>query len=154
MAAQPVSIVSAGVCTPVGLSLAEAAASARGRVARLREIAWMDRRFEPFIVGSVPEAGLPPLAEPLAQPPLPYREARMLRLAQVALEDLFGFDGGAAGLAIDAEHPLPLLLGLPEHHTTLPIDPKAFLQRLASADRPAAGPGSAAWQCRAAVRPA
>ena len=38
MAAQPVSIVSAGVCTPVGLSLAEAAASARGRVARLREL--------------------------------------------------------------------------------------------------------------------
>ena len=132
MAAQPVSIVSAGVCTPVGLSLAEAAASARGRVARLREIAWMDRRFEPFIVGSVPEAGLPPLAESRDQQPLQYREARMLRLAQVALEDLFSFDGGAASLAIDAEHPLPLLLGLPEHHTTIPIDPTTFVQRLAT----------------------
>ncbi len=132
MAAPHVSIVAAGVCTPVGLSLPEAAASARGRVARLREIAWMDRRFEPFVVGSVPEAGLPPLAEPLTNLPLQYREDRMLRLAQVALEDLFSFDGGMTGLAIDADHPLPLLLALPEHHTTLPIDPEAFLRRLAT----------------------
>lgn len=130
-AAQAIAIVAAGAVTAVGLSLAETAASARARLARLREIAWRDRRFEPFIVGSVPEAGLPPLAEPLRSRGLQYREARMLRLAQVALEDALGDAERLVGLGIDADHPLPLLLGLPEQHTTLPIEPARFVQRLA-----------------------
>jgi 3-oxoacyl-[acyl-carrier-protein] synthase-1 len=127
----PIAIVSAGAVTAVGLTLAETAASARARVARLREIAWRDRRFEPFIVGGVPEAGLPPLAAALATRGLQSREARMLRLAQVALEDALGPSEAVAGLGLDAEHPLPLLLGLPEHHTTQPIEPQRFIQRLA-----------------------
>lgn len=116
-------IASAGLVTPVGLSLRETAASARARVARLREIDWRDRRFEPFVVGTVPDEGLPDLAAPLAEQPLQTREARMLRLAQVALEE---------ALAPMAETKLraPLLLGLPEHHTTQPLDPKRFLTRL------------------------
>ncbi len=124
-------IVSAGVCTPVGLSLPEAAAAARAKVARLREIAWQDRRGEPFVVGSVPDAGLPPRTEVLADAPLQYREDRMLRIAQVALEDMFARCGGAGTLGIDAAHPLPLLLALPEHHTTRPLDARAFLNHLA-----------------------
>jgi 3-oxoacyl-[acyl-carrier-protein] synthase-1 len=128
---QPIAIVSAGAVTAVGLTLAETAASARARVARLREIEWRDRRFEPFIVGSVPEAGLPPLAPPLTKRGLQSREARMLRLAQVALEDAIGTSEALAGLGLDAEHPLPLLLGLPEHHSTIPIEPQRFIQRLA-----------------------
>ncbi len=117
-------IASAGVVSPIGLSLAETAASARARVARIREIEWRDRRFEPFIVGTVPEDGLPELAPPLAALPLQFREARMLRLAQVALEDALAPLQGEGG-------ELPLLLGLPEQHTTLPLDPKAFVERLA-----------------------
>ena len=128
---EAIAILSAGACTPVGLTLAETAASARARIARLREIAWCDRRFEPFIVGSVPDAGLPPLAEPLEARSLQYREARMLRLAQVALEDALGMPEDWAALGLDAEHPLPLLLGLPEQHTTQPIEPQRFVQRLA-----------------------
>ncbi|WP_395700745.1 beta-ketoacyl synthase N-terminal-like domain-containing protein [Aquabacterium sp.] len=123
MSEADVVIVSAGLITPIGLSLAETASSARARVARLREIEWRDRRFEPFIVGSVPEAGLPPLAEPLANAPLQYREARMLRLAHAALEE-------ALAPLPPAARALPLLLGLPEHHTTMPLDPGRFLERL------------------------
>ena len=116
-------IASAGVVTPIGLSLAETAASARARVARIREIEWRDRRFEPFIVGTVPDDGLPDLAEGLAELPLQYREARMLRLAHVALEEaLAPLQGKAA--------PVPLLLGLPEQHTTVPLSPKKFLMHL------------------------
>jgi 3-oxoacyl-[acyl-carrier-protein] synthase I len=116
-------IASAGVVTPIGLSLPETAASARARVARLREIDWRDRRFEPFIVGSVPDDGLPDLAEGLAELPLQYREARMLRLAHVALEEaLAPLQGKAA--------PIPMLLGLPELHTTLPLSPAKFLMHL------------------------
>lgn len=126
-----IAIVGAGACTPVGLTLAETAASARARIARLREIAWRDRRFEPFIAGSVPDAGLPPLAEPLAARHLSCREARMLRIAQVALEDVLGTPDALAAWGIDTAQPLPLLLALPEHHTTLPIEPQRFVQRLA-----------------------
>ena len=117
-------IVSAGVVTPIGLSLEETAASARARVARLREIDWYDRRFEPFIVGTVPDDGLPPLDDALAQEPLQFREARMLRLAHAALEQAL------AVLPVEVG-PVPLLLGLPEHHTTQPIDGQRFLTRLA-----------------------
>ncbi len=123
MAATDIVIASAGVVSPIGLSLAETAAAARSRTARLREIAWLDRRFEPFIVGTVPDNGLPELAAPLAELPLQYREARMLRLAHVALEEALAPLQPALGR-------VPLLLGLPEQHTTLPIDPQAFIARL------------------------
>ena len=124
MSAQPdIVIASAGVVTPIGLSLAETAASARARLARIREIEWCDRRSEPFVVGTVPDAGLPELAAELTQPPLQYREARMLRLAHVALEEaLAPLQGKAA--------PIPLLLGLPEQHSSVPLQPREFLARL------------------------
>jgi len=123
MTAPAIVIASAGVISPVGLSLAETAASARARIARLREIDWRDRRFEPFIVGTVPDDGLPPLVDSLTALPLQRREARMLRLAHAALEEALAPLQGQAG-------PVPLLLGLPEQHTTLPLDPKAFIAHL------------------------
>lgn len=127
MAAPNIVIASAGLVTPVGLSLRETAASARARVARLREIDWRDRRFEPFIVGTVPDEGLPALAAPLAGQPLQTRESRMLRLAHAALEE--AVVPVAEALAARKQR-LPLLLGLPEHHTTQPLDAKRFLARL------------------------
>lgn len=127
MAGSDIIIASAGLVTPVGLSLKETAASARARVARLREIDWRDRRFEPFIVGTVPDEGLPELAAPLSEQPLQTREVRMLRLAHAALEEAL------APVAADwaaRKQRVPLALGLPEHHTTQPLDPKRFVARL------------------------
>jgi 3-oxoacyl-[acyl-carrier-protein] synthase-1 len=123
MGAPEVVIASAGVISPIGLSLAETAAAARSRVARVREIEWRDRRFEPFIVGTVPDDGLPELADALKPLQLQYREARMLRLAHAALEEAL------APLEAYSDR-IPLLLGLPEQHTTLPLDPKAFIAHL------------------------
>ncbi len=117
-------IVAAGAVSPVGLSLAETAASARARVSRLREIEWRDRRFQPFIVGMVPDEGLPPLIPALSAQYPQYREARMLRIAHVALEE-------ALHALVGYETPIPVLLGMPEHHTTKPLEPKAFLAKLA-----------------------
>lgn len=117
-------IVGAGLVSAGGLSLAENAATARARLACFREIAWLDRRFEPFIVAGVPDDGLPPLSEALAGARLPSREARTLRLAHAALADLFSMlppDLPAA----------PLLLGLSEHDTTRTLDPVRFLDDLA-----------------------
>jgi 3-oxoacyl-[acyl-carrier-protein] synthase I len=123
MTTSVVVVVSVGAVSPIGLSLAETAASARARVARLREIEWRDRRFQPFIVGTVPDDGLPKLAPELLKQYLQYREARMLRLAHVALDEVFK-------PMTSYETPIPLLLALPEHHTTKPIDSKTFLTRL------------------------
>jgi 3-oxoacyl-[acyl-carrier-protein] synthase-1 len=117
-------VVSAGAVSPIGLSLGETAASARARVARLREIEWRDRRFQPLIVGAVPDDGLPELDSELSTQHLQYREARMLRLAHVGLEQALKPMAGY-------ETPIPLLLAIPEHHTTKPLDPKTFLSRLA-----------------------
>lgn len=124
MAKPAIVIVSAGAVSPIGLSLAETTASARARINRLHEIEWRDRRFQPFIVGAVPDEGLPPLATELTKQCLQYREARMLRLADVALQE--------ALKPIKEDQPtIPLLLGLPEHHTTKPLEPKGFLIKLA-----------------------
>lgn len=117
-------IAGAGCVTPIGLSLPETAAAARARVARLQEIDWLDRRFQPFIAGVVPEGGLPELDPALAENPMQSREARMLRLAHAALAEALAALPGSAG-------PVPVLLGLPEQHTTLPIDARRFIDRLA-----------------------
>lgn len=117
-------IAAAGLVSPVGLSLAESAAAARARLARFHEIDWCDRRLEPFIVAQVPDDGLPPLAEALAAKPVQAREVRMLRLAHAALADLF------STLPPDLP-PVPLLLGLSEHATALPLDAGGFLKMLA-----------------------
>jgi 3-oxoacyl-[acyl-carrier-protein] synthase-1 len=128
--ASPIVIASAGVVTPVGLSLAETAASARAKVAMLREIEWRDRRFEPFIVGRVPDDGLPPLAPALAGQSISSREVRLLCLAQVAIEEVMA-GVPADKLGLSPTRPLPVLLALPEHHTTTPIQPELFVRRLA-----------------------
>lgn len=119
-----VAILGAGCITPVGLGLAETAAAARARVARLRETAMRDRSGEALIAGSVPDDGLPPLAPALVDASLQPREARMLRLAHAALAETL------ASLPDDAG-PVPLLLGLPEHHALQAIAPADFLPRLA-----------------------
>ena len=116
-------IVNATAVSPVGLSLAESAASARARIARFREIEWRDRRFEPFIVASVPDEGLPDLVPELSKHYLQYRESRLLRLAHVALQEVL------QPLAAHAIK-VPLLLGMPEHHTTKPLDGNQFIRHL------------------------
>lgn len=119
-----IAILAAGCITPIGLSLPETAASARARLARLRATAWCDRRDEAFVLGCVPNAGLPELSAQLAVTGVQARESRMLRMAHAALAE-------ALALAPEPDRPIPLLLGLPEHHTQIPLDPVRFLARLA-----------------------
>jgi 3-oxoacyl-[acyl-carrier-protein] synthase-1 len=116
-------VVGCGMMTPVGVSAAETSASARSRTARQTEIRWLDSRFKPFVVGAVPDDGLPDLHPELASLPLSYREARMLRLSEISMQQAMGAypKGGSA---------VSLLLGLPEHETTVPLKPREFLTRL------------------------
>lgn len=118
-------IVGCGIMTPVGLSAAETAASARSRMQRLTDIEWRDGRFKELTVGIVPEDGMPPLADELSALPLQHREARMLRLAEAPLLE-------AIASVPKTVKPMALLLGLPEHHTTIQLNGKTFLGRLAS----------------------
>jgi 3-oxoacyl-[acyl-carrier-protein] synthase-1 len=117
-------IVGCGMMTPVGLSTKETAASTRSRTARLTSIEWRDSRFQRFTVGIVPEDGLPPLHSELEKLPLTYRESRMLRLAEPALIEAIKPLPKVTG-------PIPILVGLPELHTTVPIKEMDFLGRLA-----------------------
>lgn len=123
MAAEIV-IVGCGLVTPVGLSSKETAASTRSRTARLTEIEWRDSRFKRFVVGVVPEDGLPPLHAELEKLTLTYREGRMLRLADAALAEALTPLPKSAGQT-------PLFVGLPELHTTIPISEPDFIARLA-----------------------
>jgi 3-oxoacyl-[acyl-carrier-protein] synthase I len=121
--ADGVLVVSCGMTTPVGLSAIESAASARSRVQRLTEIEWRDSRFKNFTVGIVPEDGLSDLDPDLENPPLSYREARMLRLADVPLQEAMISLPHEAGA-------IPLLLGMPELQTTAALNTGDFLSRL------------------------
>lgn len=117
-------VVAVGLVTPVGLSCAETAASARARVARLQAVEWVDRHFDPFIVGRVPDAGLAPLDPELMALELSRREQRMLQLGHVALDEaLSALPAGSRAV--------PLLLGMPEHPLAGPADMARFLVHLA-----------------------
>lgn len=119
-----IALFSAACITPVGLSLPETAAATRARVAGLRASHWRDRRDNAFVLGRVPAAGLPALSPQLQHAGVQAREARMLRMAHAALAE-------ALALVPAVERPIPLLLGLPEHHTQAALEPAAFLARLA-----------------------
>jgi len=113
-------VAAAGMITAVGLSAPETAASVRSATARFTETSMLDKRFEPFVLAEVPEDGLPDLAEGLENEGLTAREARMIRLAAVALAECLK--------ALPAGEPPPALsLALPESETTRPLDHGKFL---------------------------
>src|ERR671918_350891 len=87
MVPEEVVVVGVGMISAVGLSAAETAASVRAGTARFTETSILDHRFEPFVLGEVPEDGLPELADGLGAAGLTAREARMLRLATPALKE-------------------------------------------------------------------
>lgn len=126
-------VVGCGLMTPVGLSAPEVAASTRSRLQRLGAIEVRDRRFERFVVGTVPEEGLPD-PDPSAAL-LPYRVGRMLRLAEVPLQEALRPLPAKIGR-------IPLLLGLPELLPAMPIDGPDLLRRLSG--RAAIEPGASA----------
>ena len=84
----PLDICAAGCITPIGASLAETAASARARLANLRDGPWQNRQGEPHVVGRVPDGVLPGLAEALQAAPISRREAQLLRMGHAALAEV------------------------------------------------------------------
>lgn len=121
---EDVIVVGVGMVTAVGLTAAETAASVRSATARFVETSLMDRRFEPFTLAEVPEAGLPDVVDSLANAGLTARETRMLRLGTVALKECLK--------SLPPRAAVPgLALSLPETSTTRPLEGRLFLERLA-----------------------
>jgi 3-oxoacyl-[acyl-carrier-protein] synthase-1 len=125
MADNDVVIVSAGMMTAVGLTIAETAASVRSVTSRFTETTWLDKEFEPFAIAEVLEEGLPEIAPALAdEKGLTCRESRMLRLGTMPLLECL------KPVNSKVEHP-DLVLALPEIETTLPLNRPEFLKRFA-----------------------
>ncbi len=117
-------IVGVGMTTAVGLNRLQTASSVRAGIARLRELPLRNRVKEPFVVGCLPDDALPELKPEVADKPgLTTREARLLRLAQPALLEALAALPGKTG-------PLPLLLGLSELDTGLPLQMDRLLDCL------------------------
>ena len=78
-------IVSMGMVTPVGLDAEQTAASVRAGTARKMESSIMDERFEPIVLGYLPNEVLPPLESALEERVgLTSLQRRLLRLASPA----------------------------------------------------------------------
>jgi 3-oxoacyl-[acyl-carrier-protein] synthase-1 len=124
MASTPIAVAGIGMISSVGLSAPEVGASARAGTMRFTQTSIMDRRYQPVTLAEVPEEGLPPLDEKLEGVGLTGREARLVRLAEVALtECLSTLPAGSAAP--------PLVVSLPESQTSKPLDEKRFVGALA-----------------------
>ncbi len=131
MAAPDVVVVRVGMVTAVGLSAAETAASVRSATMRFGQIDCLDRRFEPFTVAAVSDAGLPELSPEVANTPgLSVRDGRLLRLGARALGECAGIHGRGSGKP-------PLVLALPESEREPRLDAARFLGLLAAQTRDA-----------------
>ena len=119
-----VQIVGIGMITPLGVDAPQTAASITAGLSAFEDSAIMDRAFQPFVTGSLPEDCLGPLSEDLTKDNYPTsRESRMLRLAHPALLEAL------APLGEDLPQ-ISLFLGIPETETTVPIQPDRFLNYL------------------------
>ena len=101
-------IVSMGMVTPVGLDAEQTAASVRAGTARKMESSIMDERFEPIVLGYLPNEVLPPLESALEERVgLTSLQRRLLRLASPALQETVpdGVDSAAAPLLLAAPRP-------------------------------------------------
>jgi 3-oxoacyl-[acyl-carrier-protein] synthase-1 len=134
-------IAGIGMMTSVGLSAAETAASVRAGTMRFSEIDYRDRQFEPFIVGEVPNEGIPELDESLAKMPgLSAREVRLVRLATKPLLECAG--------AMKPASPPALMIALPDMETRRPLNRPGLLHLLAHQTRNAFNPALSSAEFR------
>ena len=119
-------IVIAGISmvTALGLDAVQTAANVRAGMAGFKELAWLDKAFQPFIGAFLPDDVLDPLSEKIAKArALTYREDRVLRLAGLPLKEVIA---GIKGRI----RPLPLLVGMPENDQTFRLTDKDVLAYL------------------------
>jgi 3-oxoacyl-[acyl-carrier-protein] synthase I len=117
-------IVGVGMMTPVGLSADETAASVRAGIMRFEATSLFDRRFQPFTLAQVPDAGLPDLVDRPGANGITAWSERLLRLAAAPLREC------TASLPAELL-PLPIVLSLPEVEAP-ELTPESFLAALSA----------------------
>jgi len=118
-------IMQTGMVTAVGIGSAQTATSVRAGINRFKESdEFFNQHGEPMVLALLPEDVLPPLHGDLVHlPELTARYGRMLRLAEVALNDVLSGQ--------NIQHPLPLYLAVPEPYAECPATlTPTFLQHL------------------------
>lgn len=93
--------------TPVGGTAAATAAAINAACSAIEETAFLNKKFKPIRIASVPEGALPSLTPKIDSSNYSSRTLRLLQLASVALQQL--------SEALPPNQPLPLYLSLPEH---------------------------------------
>src|SRR5437762_2431821 len=107
--------------TPVGIGLAQTAASVQADIARLRQTSFHDHRLEPIVVSHLPDDALPSLVPEVARLPISPLRRRLLQLATFPLQ-----------AALDGIYePTPLFLGVHDPIFSEPSPDAAFLPHLA-----------------------
>jgi 3-oxoacyl-[acyl-carrier-protein] synthase-1 len=108
MAGAPIAILRTGLVTPAGLGSAQTWTSVRAGLAAFGETSVLDKSFDPFVMALVPEDDVPPGLElpEGAEATLTSRQARMLRLGGLALQEVL--DGQ------EATEKVPVYLAGPE----------------------------------------
>jgi 3-oxoacyl-[acyl-carrier-protein] synthase-1 len=118
-------IVGMSMVTALGLDAVQTAANVRAGMSGFRELAWLDKAFQPFVGAFLPDDVLDPLSEKIASAhALTYREDRILRLAGLPLKEVIASIKGRIG-------PLPLVVGMPEIDQTSRWTDKEVLAYLA-----------------------
>jgi len=96
-----------GMMTPVGIGASQTATSVRAGISRQAESSIYNKRFQPMKMALLPDDALPPLEASLESVVgLTTRQARMVRLAAPALQEVL------AKVSNSAE--VPVLVGTPE----------------------------------------
>jgi 3-oxoacyl-[acyl-carrier-protein] synthase-1 len=117
-------IVGISMATALGLDAVQTAANVRAGMAGFKELAWLDKAFQPFVGAFLPDDVLDPLSEKIASArALTYREDRILRLAGLPLKEVIAGIKGRIG-------PLPIVVGVPENDQTFRLTDKDVLAYL------------------------
>jgi 3-oxoacyl-[acyl-carrier-protein] synthase-1 len=102
-------ICGVGMITPIGGHTAQTSTSFCAGISAYEASDIINRRYQPMTLALVPDDVLPPLNDELSQTKgITFRQARMLQLAHLALDEALG------SLPEDYEQPLPLFLSGPE----------------------------------------
>ena len=124
MSGQGALILAVGMMTSIGIGATQTAASVRAGISRFKETSIYDKRFQPFVMATIPDDQLPPIESSLETVVgLTSRQARMLRLAAPAIQEVLG--------GIQNPEQIPVFIGTPEPLAGRP-DPAgvSFLEHL------------------------
>lgn len=112
------------MATPLGLETQTTTGNVLTKTDRFREVEWLNRIYQPFVITCIPDDCLYPLKDYPATSKDEDKENREKRLLQIATT-------GLEELPVSIwEKPLPLILGFPDDPAAKQLDHHRFLEHL------------------------